>query len=128
MHCLFCGNSVTQVKDSRIRNNSVKRRRICTVCGKKFFTIEKVYDKKLCVVKKSGSVKPFEKEKIFFCLYHCSKKLNIKQNKLQQITDDIVRQAYELDKVHTKDITRIIKNTLKTHSVELWQRFCAIYV
>lgn len=63
MHCPFCRNPDTRVSDSRATEDgsAIRRRRICVACDRKFTTIEQVV---LTVVKRSGVVEPFSREKI----------------------------------------------------------------
>ncbi len=62
MHCPFCKSIDTRVLDSRVPDDgtSVRRRRTCATCGKRFSTVEQM---QLTVVKKSGAAEPFHREK-----------------------------------------------------------------
>ena len=66
MRCPFCGNSDTQVKDSRPTedNASIRRRRACPACGARFTTFERVQLRELTVVKKNGKRAPFDRDKL----------------------------------------------------------------
>lgn len=63
MHCPFCRNADTRVSDSRATDDgsAIRRRRVCSACDRKFTTVEQVV---LTVVKRSGVVEPFSREKV----------------------------------------------------------------
>ncbi len=62
MHCPYCRNTDTRVLDSRVAEDggSIRRRRTCQACGKRFSTVEQM---QLVVVKRSGATEPFERAK-----------------------------------------------------------------
>lgn len=66
MKCPFCGEENTKVIDSRPaeENNSIRRRRQCEVCGKRFTTYEKVETIPLIVIKKDDNREPYDRSKI----------------------------------------------------------------
>ena len=63
MHCPFCRSTDTRVLDSRVADDgsSIRRRRICSACEKRFTTVEQM---QLTVVKRSGATEPFSREKV----------------------------------------------------------------
>ncbi len=63
MHCPFCRHDDTKVSDSRVADDgtAIRRRRLCPACERKFTTVEQVV---LTVVKRSGVVEPFSREKV----------------------------------------------------------------
>ena len=71
MKCPFCGEENTKVIDSRPaeENNSIRRRRQCEVCGKRFTTYEKVETIPLIVIKKDDNREPYDRSKIEGELY-----------------------------------------------------------
>ena len=64
----LCGSEETNVKDSRVVDDgkSIKRRRVCSVCGARFTTFERIEVKEIVVVKKSGETEFFDIKKITF--------------------------------------------------------------
>ena len=91
--------------------------------------MEEIVSRNLQVIKKSGSIKIFEKNKILNSLYHCSKKSNITKKELEEIFFSILSEIDKIQKyyVNTKDITKIIKEVLQQKSNKLYKRFTAIY-
>ena len=67
MKCIYCGYEESKVVDSRstVETNSIRRRRECLNCGKRWTTYETVESTPILVVKKNGSIQPFDKSKIF---------------------------------------------------------------
>lgn len=63
VHCPFCRNADTRVSDSRAADDgsAIRRRRVCSACDRKFTTVEQVV---LTVVKRSGVIEPFSREKV----------------------------------------------------------------
>jgi transcriptional repressor NrdR len=63
MHCPYCRHTDTRVLDSRVSEDgtSIRRRRSCPTCGKRFTTVEQM---QLTVVKRSGATEPFSREKV----------------------------------------------------------------
>ncbi|HML44404.1 MAG TPA: transcriptional repressor NrdR, partial [Hyphomicrobium zavarzinii] len=66
MRCPFCGSEDSQVKDSRPsdENSAIRRRRICSDCGGRFTTFERVQLRELTVVKRSGRKVLFDRDKL----------------------------------------------------------------
>ena len=66
MRCPFCGKDDTQVKDSRASDDggSIRRRRLCTSCGSRFTTFERIQLRDLTVIKRNGKKIPFERDKL----------------------------------------------------------------
>ena len=66
MRCPYCQSEDTQVKDSRPAEDGavIRRRRVCSVCGGRFTTFERVQLRDLMVVKKSGRRVPFDRDKL----------------------------------------------------------------
>ena len=67
MRCPYCGNKETQVKDSRPaeENQSIRRRRSCSMCGGRFTTFERVQLRELSVAKRNGRTMPFDRDKLY---------------------------------------------------------------
>ena len=66
MKCIYCGNDESKVIDSRLSNetNSIRRRRECLACKKRWTTYETVETSSVLVIKKNGAIQPFDKNKL----------------------------------------------------------------
>lgn len=131
MHCPFCKNQETYVKDSRNNkeNNIVRRRRICPKCDMRFTTLERIMLKELFVIKRSGTKKPFDREKILKSITTAVRKRNITEETLDQITNDIVHKIEKTVKgeIHTREIGLIIMHHLAEIDEVAYIRFASVY-
>ena len=87
MRCPFCGYENTKVIDSRsyFEGNSIKRRRECEKCGKRFTTHEKVAELSLIVIKKSGIKQPYSREKVYNGIVRAFENRNIDIEKIEEL-------------------------------------------
>ena len=93
MKCPFCGNDNTKVVDSRnhLDGTTIKRRRECDDCEKRFTTYEKIGDLSLSVEKKSGFLEPFSKENVFNGIMRALEKRSVDIEKVEEILEKIER-------------------------------------
>lgn len=131
MRCPFCGSADTKVVDSRsyLEGNSIKRRRECIICQKRFSTFERVEEVSLYVVKKDHRRVLFDREKVMRGLTFASVKRNISREELENI-------AYELEKniqntlkneITSKEIGQFILEKLKKIDEVAYVRFASVY-
>ena len=101
MHCPFCQNSDTKVVDTRISDDghSIRRRRECPKCSKRFTTLETTM---LLVVKRSGNVEQFDRNKVISGVRKACQGRPIKEDDLkalgQQVEEDL--RAREIGRAH----------------------------
>ncbi|MCF2624721.1 transcriptional repressor NrdR [Fusobacterium perfoetens] len=131
MNCPFCNNSDTRVVDSRlfINGNSIKRRRECTTCKKRFTTYEKVEERAIYVVKKDKSREKFDKEKLMRGLSIATIKRNISRDTLEEFVLEIERSLQNsLDsEISTSDLGEIVLKKLKELDEVAYVRFASVY-
>ncbi len=108
--------------------NSVKRRRECIQCGKRFTTYEKIEDMPLIVRKKSGRTELFDKSKILKGMAKACEKRPVTIDQLEEMVDQIERQLKnQYTEVSTADIGEtIMKNLLQLDQVA-YIRFASVY-
>ena len=94
MKCPYCGSDNTKVIDSRSYSdgNSIKRRRECEECQKRFTTHEKVVDLTLFVIKKNGEKQLYSREKVYNGIIRAFEKRNINMEKIEEILDKLAIQ------------------------------------
>jgi transcriptional repressor NrdR len=94
MRCPFCGNEDTQVKDSRPTedNAAIRRRRVCSNCGARFTTFERVQLRELTVVKSSNEREPFDRDKLLRSMGIALRKRPVDSERLERVVNAIVRQ------------------------------------
>ena len=98
MHCPFCSNDDTRVIDSRVveEGSSVRRRRECEVCGKRFSTYERAELKLPLVVKKDGTRQTFSASKIHAGMQKALEKRPVSAEQLEQGVTAVLRAVQEL--------------------------------
>lgn len=131
MKCPFCAAPDSRVVDSRTTDdgNSIRRRRECTVCGKRFTTYETVEKVPLMVIKNDGSRAVFAKEKILQGIIRSCYKRDIPTEKIIKLSDDIEREICNTMKheIPSKIIGEIVMKHLKTFDKVAYIRFASVY-
>ena len=99
MRCPFCGKVDSQVLESRTtENGSVRRRRKCSKCNKRFTTYEEVKGSGIWVVKKDGRREPFEKEKVKRGILRAIEKRPVSIEVVNDTIDQVERSLLKLEK------------------------------
>ena len=131
MKCPFCSQDDTQVIDSRVneQGNSIRRRRRCSGCEKRFTTYERV-ELDLNIIKKDGRREKFTREKLFVGVEKNLQKRPFSSEQIEEIVDEIVARVYRVAK--DKDITssrvgQIVMDKLKKVDKIAYVRFAAVY-
>lgn len=130
MKCPFCGNENTKVIDSRpTDDSSIRRRRQCEECGKRFTTYEKVETMPLMVIKKDNNREPYNREKIVAGIVRSCHKRPISLEKINQTVDEIENQIFNLEEkeVTTTEIGTIVMDKLKKLDEVAYVRFASVY-
>ena len=131
MRCPFCGKVDSQVLESRTtENGSVRRRRKCSKCNKRFTTYEEVKGSGIWVVKKDGRREPFEKEKVKRGILRAIEKRPVSIEVVNDTIDQVERSLLKLEKeeVSTKRIGKEILKRLKKIDKVAWLRFASVYL
>lgn len=131
MRCPYCNSEETKVIDSRVslEGNTIKRRRECVECERRFNTYEKLEDITLYVKKKSGNRERFKREKILRGLSLATIKRDIEMDKLQELVDDIENIIYKLpnNEIGSKELGDIILEKLLHLDEVAYVRFASVY-
>ena len=131
MRCPFCGNTDTQVKDSRPAEDhvSIRRRRFCPACGGRFTTYERVQLRDLVVLKKSGRREPFDRDKLERSIRIAMQKRPIDADRLEQLISGIVRRLESLGDtdIASDTIGTIVMETLARIDTVAYVRFASVY-
>ena len=131
MKCPACGYNETKVVDSRLsaEGTSIRRRRECLKCEKRFTTYEYVEHVPLMVVKKDGRRQPFDREKIISGLVKACEKRPVSIDKIEEMTVDIertIQKRYDRE-VNSKDLGEIIMEKLAMLDEVAYVRFASVY-
>ena len=131
MKCPFCAAPDSRVVDSRTTDdgNSIRRRRECTVCGKRFTTYEAIEKMPLMVIKNDGSRAVFDKEKLLKGIIRSCYKRDIPAEKIIELADDIEKEVRNTMKheIPSKIIGEVVMKYLKTFDKVAYIRFASVY-
>ena len=131
MKCPYCGNSDTRVIDSRPaeENNSIRRRRCCDECGKRFTTYEKIETIPLIVIKKDNNREQFERSKIESGVLSACYKRPVSADAIKEAVDEIELQIVnrEEKEIPSSLIGDIVMERLKTLDPVAYVRFASVY-
>lgn len=131
MKCPSCHYNETKVVDSRLNGEgtSIRRRRECLKCEKRFTTYEYVEHVPLMVVKRDGRRQPFDREKIISGIVKACEKRPVSIDKIESITDEIrrtIQKKYDRE-VDAKDIGEMIMEYLAALDEVAYVRFASVY-
>ncbi|OYR18810.1 transcriptional regulator NrdR [Brucella thiophenivorans] len=131
MRCPYCQSEDTQVKDSRPAEDGavIRRRRVCSVCGGRFTTFERVQLRDLMVIKKSGRRVPFDREKLARSIDVAVRKREIDEDRIERAISGIVRQLESSGEaeVTSDEIGRLAMDALKGVDDIAYIRFASVY-
>ncbi|MBE6051682.1 MAG: transcriptional repressor NrdR [Clostridium sp.] len=131
MKCPFCSYEESKVVDSRSTddNNTIRRRRECLGCGKRYTTYEKVEDIPILVVKKDSTRENFNKEKIVNGLIIACQKRPVSRKQIEDIADYIERKISNkmLTEVQSDLIGEMVMDKLKEVDEIAYVRFASVY-
>lgn len=132
MKCPFCAHLEDKVVDSRESKDgdSIRRRRECIECGRRFTSYERIDEIPYMVVKKDGKREGFDRNKIMAGLLRACEKRPISAPQLEAIVDSVEKYVQEsLDRERpTSDIGKIIMQRLKELDKVAYVRFASVYL
>lgn len=129
MLCPFCSFPNTSVKDSRIIDGAIKRRRSCPSCLSRFTTFEKPQLFELTVIKKNGKKVPFDKDKLLKSIKTAIHKKSLDKGTIDEVVSSIVQKLATSgeSEITTEQIGKLVLiNLLKLDPVA-YVRFASIY-
>ena len=131
MKCIYCGYEESKVLDSRStdESNSIRRRRECLGCGKRFTTYETIETVPILVVKKDGSRQPFNIEKIRSGMIKACEKRPVSIAQIDAMATDIEKQIQNSLKqeISSQEIGEMIMERLKRVDEVAYIRFASVY-
>lgn len=128
MICPYCSHPETKVLDSRESENSVRRRRECIKCSKRFTTYERIeFD--LTIIKKDDRREPFSREKLLKGIQKATEKRPISTEKIDSIVDEIEQDIRNLKsyEISSKKIGDMVMSKLKLLDKVSYIRFASVY-
>ena len=126
-----CKKGETSVVDSRPTEDgtAIRRRRLCTTCGERFTTFERVQIRELFVVKKNGRKSPFDRDKLSKSIYIALKKRPIDTDTVEKFITKISRSLEELgsNEIASNTIGTMVMEGLKELDPVAYVRFASVY-
>ncbi|NLB91343.1 MAG: transcriptional repressor NrdR [Clostridiales bacterium] len=131
MRCQYCNSPDSRVIDSRPAEdgNSIRRRRECTNCNRRFTTYEKIEMVPLLVIKKDNSREPFDSQKIRKGIVYASEKRPISSSQIDELVTKIEQSIYNAmeSEVSSKIIGELVMEGLKELDQIAYVRFASVY-
>lgn len=131
MKCPFCGNDNTRVIDSRPAedNTSIRRRRLCDVCDKRFTTYEKVESIPLIVTKKDNNREQYDRSKIEAGVLRACHKRPISVEQINCLVDEVETEIFNMEEkeISSTLIGEIVMDKIKNLDSVAYVRFASVY-
>ena len=131
MKCPFCGYPESKVIDSRPAEEgaTIRRRRECLACQKRFTTYEIIERLPLVVIKRDGSRQSFDKVKLINGMVRACEKRPVALGQLEEIADEIEQelQSHLEREISTVEIGEMVMNRLKDIDEVAYVRFASVY-
>lgn len=131
MKCPFCGTADTRVIDSRPAddNTSIRRRRLCDKCNKRFTTYEKVESVPLIIIKKDLTREPYDRQKIERGVVRSCHKRQVSADEMKLLVDRVETVIFGQEKkeLPSSYIGELVMNELKETDAVAYVRFASIY-
>jgi transcriptional repressor NrdR len=131
MKCPYCGSDDTGVIDTRPveETNSIRRRRECSACKKRFTTYEKVEMIPLIVIKKDDKREPYDRRKIEAGILRSCYKCKVSINQINEAVDEVEATIFSLGEreIPTSKIGEIVMSKLKEMDAVAYVRFASVY-
>ena len=131
MKCPFCGHENTRVIDSRPAddNNSIRRRRVCDGCDKRFTTYEKIETIPLIIIKKDNNRETYDRSKIEGGVLRACHKRPVSAQQITCLVDEVENEisSREDKEISSQEIGEMLMNKLKELDAVAYVRFASVY-
>ncbi|MGN0334090.1 MAG: transcriptional regulator NrdR [Lachnospiraceae bacterium] len=131
MKCPFCNQETTRVIDSRPAddNSSIRRRRLCDECGKRFTTYEKVETIPLIVIKKDNNRETYDRSKVEAGVLRACHKRPIPAEKISALVDSVEQEIFNREEreIPSEKVGEIVMDKLKDLDSVAYVRFASVY-
>ncbi len=131
MKCPYCNKENTRVIDSRPAEDglSIRRRRECDECGKRFTTYEKIETIPLVVIKKDNTREPYDREKITSGVFRSCHKRPISVAQINELVDEVETAIYNREdkEIPSTVIGEMVMDKLRDLDAVAYVRFASVY-
>lgn len=131
MRCPYCSNVDTKVIDSRPAEDgsSIRRRRSCDICGKRFTTYEKVETIPLIIIKKDDNREQYDRAKIEAGILRACYKRPVSAEAIKQAVEDVETEIYKLEEkeIPSNKIGELVMERIKELDEVAYVRFASVY-
>ncbi|RMD58262.1 transcriptional repressor NrdR [Candidatus Woesearchaeota archaeon] len=131
MKCPYCQKENTKVVDSRVTPDScsIRRRRECASCSKRFTTYERIEMADIIVVKKDGRRESFSREKVLKGVMRACEKRPVKREKIEKVVNDIEATLRDMGKeeIKSRKIGTLVMESLAELDEVAYVRFASVY-
>ena len=131
MKCPFCSHENTRVIDSRPAedNNSIRRRRVCDECGKRFTTYEKIETIPLIIIKKDNNREAYDRAKIEAGVLRACHKRPVSAQQITTWVDEVENEIFNREEreIPSGTIGELVMNKLKDLDAVAYVRFASVY-
>lgn len=131
MKCMFCGCEDSKVIDSRSADEgrTIRRRRECIQCGKRFTTYETIEDTPVLVVKTGGTRQSYDPLKVKSGIIKSCEKRPVSMEKIDKLVDDITKRIYNSmeQEISSKQIGEMVMEGLKNLDEVAYVRYASVY-
>ncbi len=131
MKCIYCGSADSKVIDSRAADDhtSIRRRRECAHCGKRFTTYETVENTPVFVIKSDGTRQLFDAQKIKTGILKATEKCHVTMAEVDEVVDGITKQVYNSmeQEITSKQIGEMVMERIKNLDEVAYVRYASVY-
>ena len=131
MKCPFCSHENTRVIDSRPAedNNSIRRRRVCDECGKRFTTYEKIETIPLIIIKKDNNREAYDRAKIEAGVLRACHKRPVSAQQITTLVDEVENEIFNREEreIPSGTIGELVMNKLEDLDAVAYVRFASVY-
>lgn len=131
MKCPYCGSKETEVVETRDSEDleTIRRRRECLKCAKRFTTYERIENVNLIVIKKDGKREQFDRDKLKAGIIRSCEKTKVSLEDIEKIVTEIERELRNADsvEVESKKIGQLVSAKLKTRDKVAYIRFSSVF-
>ncbi len=131
MKCMYCGCEDSRVIDSRSADEgrTIRRRRECVQCGRRFTTYETIEDTPVLVVKASGNRQAYDAQKVKNGIIKACEKRPVSMDSIDKIVDTVTKRIYNSmeQEISSKQIGEMVMDELKSLDEVAYVRYASVY-